>query len=75
MNNALVLHLSDAFASRLAGEVGDDPGKRVELAYRLAFGRLPDADEREGAVRVVEKFGASTLARAIFNSNEFLHVD
>ena len=75
MNNALVLHLADAFADRLGRDAGPDPGKRADRAYRLAFGRDPDADERAEAIRVVERFGAPTLARAIFNSNEFLYVD
>jgi hypothetical protein len=75
MNNALVLYLSDAFAARLKNEVGSSPQNQVDLAYRYAFGRLPDADEREVALRVVKQFGGSTLARAIFNSNEFLYID
>ena len=75
MNNALVLYLSDAFAARLAREAGPDAGRQVERAYRLAFGRGPEPDERARAGRVVERFGAATLARAIFNSNEFLYLD
>jgi hypothetical protein len=75
MNNALVLHLADAFAARLAREAGPDPGRQADLAYRLAFGRDPDPAERSRAVRAIEQVGASTLARAIFNSNEFLYVD
>jgi hypothetical protein len=47
----------------------------VDRAFRLAFGRLPDAEERAKAIALVEKFGASTLARVLFNSNEFLYVD
>jgi hypothetical protein len=75
MNNALVLHLSDTFAARLKSQTGNNPQAQVDLAYRLAFGRLPDADERKLAIRVVERFGISTLARAIFNSGEFLYID
>ena len=75
MNNALVLYLSDAFAARLVREAGPDAGRQVERAYRLAFGRGPEPDERAWAERVVERFGAATLARAIFNSNEFLYLD
>ena len=75
MNNALVLHLSDAFAGRLTRDAGPDAGPQVDRAYRLAFGRPPDLEERERAVRLVEGFGASTLARVLFNSNEFLYVD
>ncbi len=47
MNNALVLYLSDALAARLVREAGLDPGRQVERAYRLAFGRRPLPDEQE----------------------------
>ena len=75
MNNALVLYLADAFAARLIREGGPDAGQQVDRAYRLALGRDPEPDERERARRVVERFGAAPLARAIFNSNEFLYLD
>ncbi len=75
MNNALTLHLSEAFAARLDREAGPDAARQVELAYRIAFGRAPDVGERARAARVVERFGAITLARAIFNSNEFLYLE
>ncbi|MFI5458429.1 MAG: PSD1 and planctomycete cytochrome C domain-containing protein [Isosphaerales bacterium] len=75
MNNALVLYLSDALAARLAREAGPDARRQVERAYRLAFGRGPEPDEQGRAVQAVENFGLSTLARAIFNSNEFLYLD
>jgi hypothetical protein len=75
LNNALTLRLSDQFARRLRLEAGDDAGARVDRAFRLAFGRPPDPDEREQARRVLAAHGAEALARAIFNSNEFLYVD
>jgi hypothetical protein len=75
LNNALVLHLSDILGARLIREAGSDARRQVERAYRLAFGRDPDPDERAAAIRIVERFGTPTLARAIFNSNEFLYVD
>lgn len=75
LNDALVLHLADALADRLKSEAGADPKRQVVLAYRLALSRAPDPEELEPAARVVAEFGAATLARAIFNSNEFLYVD
>jgi hypothetical protein len=75
LNNALVLHLADVLGNRLACEAGTDPRDQVELAYRLAYSRRPQPAEQREAIAVVEQFGASTLARAIFNSNEFLYVD
>jgi Protein of unknown function (DUF1553)/Protein of unknown function (DUF1549)/Planctomycete cytochrome C len=75
MNNAMVLYQSDAFAARLASEAGPAAEKQVERAYQLAFGRSPEPDERAWASDVVRRFGAATLARAIFNCNEFLYLD
>ena len=75
LNNALTLRLADRFSERLEHEVGDDPRRQVERAYRLAFGRNPDNAETVAGASVVQKHGAAALARAIFNSNEFLYVD
>jgi hypothetical protein len=75
MNNSIVLYLSEAFAARLAREAGPDAGRQVDRAYQLAFGRDPGPDERERAINAVKRFGAAPLARAIFNSNEFLYLD
>ena len=75
MNNALVLHLAEAFAGRLAREAGNDAGCQVDRAYKLALGRLPEADERARAASVVERAGLPAFTRAIFNCNEFLYFD
>jgi hypothetical protein len=75
MNNALVLHLAEAFAVRLKREAGNDAGRQVDRAYKLALGREPEPDERGQAVRVVERAGLPAFARAIFNCNEFLYFD
>src|SRR5581483_9396283 len=63
LHSELTLRLADRFADRLRREAGDDPGRQVDRAYRLAFGRPPDDAEREAARRVVERFGAATLTR------------
>jgi hypothetical protein len=75
LNNALTLRLADRLADRLRREAGDNADRQAELAYRLCFGRLPDDREREQARQVVATFGPAVLARAIFNSNEFLYID
>jgi hypothetical protein len=75
LNNALTLRLADRMAERICREAGAEPARQVDHAYRLAFGRSPAGDERVRAVRVVREFGPAVLARAIFNSNEFLYVD
>jgi hypothetical protein len=75
LNNTLTLRLSDLFSRRLQSEAGDDPGRQVDRAYALAFGRPPGVDERKAAADVIARHGGAVLARAIFNSNEFLYVD
>ena len=76
MNNALVLHLADAFAARLAPR-----GRRPTPAARSTgptaspSAATPTPTSGRGPSGVVERFGAATLARALFNSNEFLYVD
>ena len=76
MNNALVLYLSDAFAARLVREAGPDAGRQVDARLSARVRRAaPSPTSERGPASVVERFGAATLARAIFNSNEFLYLD
>jgi hypothetical protein len=75
LNNAFVLHAARHFAERLRREAGEDVDRKVRRAYLLAYGRPPHNDEEKLARQVVEKHGLAVLARAIFNSNEFLYVD
>jgi hypothetical protein len=75
LNNALVLRTADDFAGRLRREAGANVDRQVCQAYLLAYGRPPDADELALARAVVRQHGLAVLARALFNSNEFLYVD
>jgi len=47
----------------------------VPAGWAPAFGRSPDLAELQEAQRVAAAHGAEAVARAIFNSNEFLYVD
>jgi hypothetical protein len=75
LNNTFVLRMADRFAARVRREAGEDVDRQVTRAYELAYGRAPRPDEAGLARRVVKEQGLSVLARAIFNSNEFLYVD
>ncbi|SIO60479.1 Concanavalin A-like lectin/glucanases superfamily protein [Singulisphaera sp. GP187] len=75
LNNDLTLRLAERTGERLRNEAGENVERQVERAYQLAFGRAPDAAERERARQVVVSHGLPVLARAIFNSNEFLYID
>jgi hypothetical protein len=75
LNNALVLREADRFAERLRRDAGADVDAQVRRAYLLAYGRPPDAGESARAGAAVRQHGLAVLARAIFNSSEFLFVD
>lgn len=49
INGSWTLDRAKAFAARLQKEAGDDEG-RIELAYRLAFGRKPASAEQAEAL-------------------------
>jgi len=56
MNDKFTHEKADAFASRLT-KSESDAAKRVQLAYRLAFGRNPAADELQSCTEYLAKAG------------------
>ncbi|HTN77260.1 MAG TPA: DUF1549 domain-containing protein, partial [Pirellulaceae bacterium] len=75
LNNSLVLRLSDATAERVRRETNDDPQQQVPRLYVILFGRTPSDSELKLTVPFAREHGLSALARVLFNSNEFLHID
>lgn len=86
--------LNNGFLDKQAKEVAKrlveaHPGKRgldafeerLDLAYRLMLGRLPDSSERESARALLQKQngdaekGWTSLARALYATAEFRYVD
>jgi hypothetical protein len=74
MNNALIFQMSDLFAQRISDEAGKDVGKQTTLMFRLAYGRVADADEVRLASRFANEHGLPALCRVILNSNEFVFI-
>lgn len=74
-NNDFMLRQSRYFAERLEREAGTDTAAQIDLAFQLAFGRLPDESEQTLARRLVETHGTLHFCRAIFNANEFIYID
>ena len=89
MNDPFVHQNAERFAARLFEAPGTD-GDRIEFAWRLALGRSPGAIERADAAAFLTAYRAelgsgdhslaeskswAALARSLFASNEFLHVD
>jgi hypothetical protein len=87
LNSEFALARAAAFARRLEREAGVGREARISLAFLLAVGRGPGAEERQAAVRflaeqlrvypeaVAERQALADLCQTIFASNAFLYVD
>ena len=88
LNSEFARARAKGFAARLAREAGDDAGKRLTLAFRLACGRPPLPEARaacekflgaQGAAYAKEKDAGdrvwADLCQMIFASNAFLSVE
>ncbi len=73
-NSPFVLQQAELLAARLQGEVGTDPARQVQRAFKIFYGRLPDAVEREASVAMIGEQGLTAFGRALFNTSEFLFV-
>jgi hypothetical protein len=75
LNGRTANRLAEALAERLRREAGSDRVRQVELAYRLATGRLPTPAERVRALEFLEAQPLREFALAMFNLNGFVYVD
>jgi hypothetical protein len=75
MNNALIFQTADLFAERVTRDAGQDVEKQTALLYRLAYGRIADADEIRSASRFAKEHGLPALCRVVLNSNEFVFIE
>ena len=74
LNNDFILRQSGYFAERVQAKAST-PVAQAELAFALAFSRLPDAEEKSAAAALITKRGLPELCRMLFNANEFVFVD
>ncbi len=90
LNDPFMHHCAERFAERFGGAPGSD-AERISLAWNLAFGRFPGALERADAITFLARYRQAlgtaasaptavaqswaALARSLFSSNEFLHID
>lgn len=89
LNDPFVHTCAKRFAARVEAAAPDEAG-RIQTAWRMAFGRMPTAEESAEAAQflaasreelvasgVKEPTGAAlaSFARVLFGSNEFLTVD
>jgi hypothetical protein len=74
MNNPFIQRQAKAFAMRVKEEAGDSIAKQTNLAFLLALGREPAAEEHEHATSLVQEHGLEHLCWVLFNASEFLYV-
>ena len=55
LNDRTILISAQSFAGRVLKEAGADVNRQIALAYRLAFARAPEADERRMAINFLDQ--------------------
>jgi mono/diheme cytochrome c family protein len=69
MNNQLMVVMAKHFAARV------EKGGGVEEAFRIAFQRVPTAEEKTALNAYTAKHGLANACRLIVNMNEFAFID
>jgi len=75
LNGDLSNQQAEALMLRLEKEVGTDPRKQVDLAYRLVAGRAPNPKELQQSVAFLRAGARREFALAMLNLNAFLYVN
>jgi hypothetical protein len=75
LNSEVTLAQAETFASRIQQQAGEDPAPAVEVGWRLAFGRLPTAEERQTAIDYLVRNSLPRHCLLMFNMSEFIYVD
>src|SRR5262249_7455899 len=74
LNDPFMVKQAEFFAERVQ-KASADRGGPIDAAYRLALGRMPDAEERAALSEHARKHGLANACRLLFNMNEFVFVD
>jgi len=73
LNGSFATQQASFFADRITRDAGADVESQVTLAFRLALGRTPNAQESSDAAAFVRTHGLSALCRAMLSANEFAY--
>lgn len=75
LNSNLTVDWAKSFAARVLNDSGLPPEAQVDRAYKFAYGRTPNNDERRDAVEFLKHQQLTDLCHVLLNSNEFLYVN
>jgi Protein of unknown function (DUF1553) len=73
-NDEFVLRQAGLFADRVRESAPGDAAKQVDLAYRIALSRPPDAEEAAVAAEFLRHRSLADFTHVLLNLNEFLYV-
>ena len=73
LNHSFTIDMAESFAARLKSlhETQD----QINLAFQLAYQRLPSPEETEAISTVIEEQGLRACCRALLNANELIYLD
>ena len=74
MNNEWVLRQAARFADRVASAAGSSSAAQVTLAYELALGRKPTAEEQRVGTEFLRTRTMGDFAHVVLNLNEFIYL-
>ncbi|HUP81001.1 MAG TPA: DUF1553 domain-containing protein, partial [Pirellula sp.] len=74
MNNSFVQRQAGHFAERALQTSNNNVSKAIEIAYRMALGRMPSHGEVQRATLVANDRGLASVCWALFNLTEFIYV-
>ncbi len=75
LNGNFSNQMAHFLAQRLTEEAGPTKVRQVDLAYRLAAGRLPNSKEKQLALEFLQAHPLSEFALAVLNLNAFLYIE
>jgi hypothetical protein len=75
LNHSFTLDMAKALSNQLDQDSAGDEERWVTLAYSRSYGRNPTESELQKALAFKADLGGVLFCRALFNSNEFIHID
>ncbi len=75
MNGNLVVEQAQILAQRVEREAGSGLDDQLRLMFALTLGRAPETDELDVTRGLAQSNGLSSVARALYNLNEFFYLN
>ncbi len=72
LNSTFIKQQAELLAARATREAAEQSQEPIQRLFELALARQADPEEFAASLAVARQFGLPAVARAIFNTNEFL---